>query len=187
MIPTVPSDLVAILEACGIKTDADLLFSGTPIDILQRLPPGVVSLADLKTYIALVAETTSARGSRGDELYTEESQRRHDYGTIITCGVDELDALVSGFGNGRVFEISGNRGSGKTVRRTRIHFHISHPRYQSLVLQVALRLLAAQRETSVLWMDTTGDFSVQRTSQVARQSLGEVAISVFIPSIKLST
>lgn len=124
LIPTIPSDLVAILENCGIKTDADLLFSGTPIDILQRLPPGVVSLADLKTYTELVAERASVRGIRGDELYTEELQRRHEYDTDITCGVDELDALVSGFGNGRVFEISGDRGSGKTVWMTPVNYHI---------------------------------------------------------------
>lgn len=115
LIPAIPSDFVAVLEPCGIRTDTDLLFFGTPIDILQKLPPGTVSLADLKTYIGLVAESASARGIRGDELYTEELQRRRDYDTDITCGVDELDALVSGFGNGRVFEISGDRGSGKTV------------------------------------------------------------------------
>lgn len=118
LIPTIPSDLVAALEGCGIRTDADLLFSGTPIDILQRLPPRVVGLADLKTYIALVAESASARGIRGDELHTEQLQRRHVYDTDMTCGVDELDALVNGFGGGRVFEISGDRGSGKTVWRT---------------------------------------------------------------------
>ncbi|KAH0833104.1 hypothetical protein J3R83DRAFT_12097 [Lanmaoa asiatica] len=162
LIPTIPSDLVAVLEACGIRTEADLLFSGTPIDILQRIPPAVVSLADLKTYIGLVAEHASPRGIRGDELYTEELQRRRDYDTDITCGVDELDALVSGFGNGRVFEISGDRGSGKT----------------SLVLQIALRLLAAHREASILWMDTTGDFSVERTSRVAQQLDGEGSSTV---------
>lgn len=120
-IPAIPRDLVAALEACGIRTDTDFLFSGTPIDILQRLPSGVISLADLKTYIALVTETASARGIRGDALYTEELQRQCDYDTDLSCGVDELDALVGGFGNGRVFEISGDKGSGKTVRKTRIH------------------------------------------------------------------
>ena len=129
LIPAIPGDLVAILEDCGFRTDTDLLFSGSPIDILQKLPPGVVTLADLKTYIALVAEKTSARGIRGDELYAEQLQRQLDYDTNITCGVDELDTLVKGFGNGRVFEISGERGSGKTVRRTRINYCIPHPRY----------------------------------------------------------
>lgn len=129
LILSIPGDLVAALEACGIRTAADLLFSGTPIDILQRLPPGVVSLADLKTYIALVTESASARGIRGDALYPEELQRRHGYDTDVTCGVDELDALVNGFGGGRVFEISGDRGSGKTVWRTRVFGHISQPRY----------------------------------------------------------
>ncbi|KAG9315058.1 P-loop containing nucleoside triphosphate hydrolase protein [Chiua virens] len=162
LIPTIPSDLVAALEACGVRTEADLLFSGTPIDILQRLPPGTVSLADLKTYITLVAQSTSAPGVQGNELYEQELHRRRDCDTDITCGVNELDALVGGFGNGRVFEISGDRGSGKTT----------------LVLQIALRLLVAQRETSVLWMDTIGDFSVERTSQVAQQFHGEGSSTV---------
>ncbi|KAF8121781.1 P-loop containing nucleoside triphosphate hydrolase protein [Boletus edulis] len=162
LIPTIPDDLVAALEACGIRTDADLLFSGTPVDIIQRLTPGVVSLADLKTYIGLVAESASAPGIRGDALYTEEIQRRRDYNLDITCGVDELDALVNGFDGGRVFEISGDRGSGKTL----------------LVSQIALRLLAAYKEASVLWMDTTGDFSVERTSQMAQQLDGENSSAV---------
>lgn len=187
LIPTIPGDLVAVLETCGIRTDADLLISGTPIDILQRLPPGVVSLADLKTYIALVAESASARGIQGDALYTEELQRRHDYDTELTCGVGELDALVNGFGGGRVFEISGDRGSGKTVRRTRIHRYIAQPRHQLLVSQIALRLLAAYRDASVSWMDTTGDFSVERTRQMAQNLNREVTIPASIRLINLNT
>lgn len=186
LIPTIPSDLVATLEACGIRTDADILFSGTPIDILQRLPPGVISLADLKRYIALVAESASARGISGDELYTEELQRRHAHDMDITCGVEELDALVNGFGGGRVLEISGDRGSGKTVWTTQVHHHISQPRNQLLVSQVALRLLAAHREASVLWMDTTGDFSAERTGRIAQELFGEVTITALVRSVELS-
>ncbi|KAF8556211.1 P-loop containing nucleoside triphosphate hydrolase protein [Imleria badia] len=162
LIPTIPGDIVAVLEACGIRTDADLLFSGSPIDILQRLPPGVVSLADLKAYTALVADNASARGIRGDALYTVELQRQHAYHTDLTCGVDELDALVNGFGGGRVFEISGDRGSGKTL----------------LVSQIALRLLATYKEASVLWMDTAGAFSVERTRQMVQHLYGESSSTV---------
>lgn len=58
---------------------------------------------------------------------------------------------------------------------------MSHPGSQSLVLQIALRLLAGNREASVLWMDTAGDFSAQRTSQVAMKLLGaEVMISLLL-------
>jgi RAD51-like protein 3 len=183
LIPTIPGDIVAVLEACGIRTDADLLFSGSPIDILQRLPPGVVSLADLKAYTALVADNASARGIRGDALYTVELQRQHAYHTDLTCGVDELDALVNGFGGGRVFEISGDRGSGKTVWRTRFHHRISQPRHQLLVSQIALRLLATYKEASVLWMDTAGAFSVERTRQMVQHLYGEVRVHASIRSI----
>ena len=180
LVPTIPDDLVATLEACGIRTDVDLLFFGTPIDILQKLPPGVVSLADLKTCIRLVAESASARGIPGDALYAEQLQQRHEHDIDMTCGVDELDALVSGFGGGRVFEISGDRGSGKTVcnRRDSIATFLNHDE-KLLVSQIALRLLMAYRETSVLWMDTTGDFSVERTRQMAQRLGGEVTVHCF--------
>ncbi|KIJ14236.1 hypothetical protein PAXINDRAFT_12888 [Paxillus involutus ATCC 200175] len=157
LIPTIPDDLVAALEACGIRTDTDLLFSGTTIEVLQRLPPGVVSLADLEKYTGLVAESASAPGIRGDKQYADELRRRHEDATDLASGVGELDALVGGFGNSRVFEISGEKGSGKTA----------------LALQIALRFLAAHTQASVLWMDTTGDFSVERTTQMARQLDGE--------------
>ncbi|KIK99168.1 hypothetical protein PAXRUDRAFT_823068 [Paxillus rubicundulus Ve08.2h10] len=157
LIPTIPNDFVAALESCGIKTDIDLLFSGTTIEVLQRLPPGVVTLADLEKYTGLVAESASAPGIRGDKQYADELRRHHEEATDLASGVGELDALVGGFGNSRVFEISGEKGSGKTA----------------LALQIALRLLVAHTQASVLWMDTTGDFSVERTTQVARQLDGE--------------
>jgi RAD51-like protein 3 len=123
LIPTVPSDLVTALENCGIRTDTDLLFSGTTIEVLRKLPPGVVSLADLEKYTRLVAESASAPGIRGDEQYAEELRKRNEDTIDLTSGVAELDALVGGFGNSRVFEISGDKGSGKTVRRLQLPRH----------------------------------------------------------------
>ncbi|KAF9223515.1 P-loop containing nucleoside triphosphate hydrolase protein [Gyrodon lividus] len=157
LIPIIPSDLVAALETCGIRTDTDLLFSGTTIEVLQKLPSGVISLADLEKYTGLIVESASAPGVRGDNHYAEELRRRYEDATDLASGVGELDALVGGFGNSRVFEISGERGSGKTA----------------LALQIALRLLVTHTQASVLWMDTTGDFSVERTTQIAQQLDGE--------------
>ncbi|KAH7884633.1 P-loop containing nucleoside triphosphate hydrolase protein [Phlebopus sp. FC_14] len=159
LIPTIPQDLVLALETCGIRTDTDLLFCGTSIGVLQRLPPGIVSLADLEKYTSLVAEKASAPGIRGDEELAKELLKNPQHVTDLTCGVDELDALVGGFGSSLAFEVSGDRGSGKTT----------------LALQIVLRLLSSRADVSVLWMDTTGDFSVQRTADMARQLEGEAS------------
>ncbi|KIJ66711.1 hypothetical protein HYDPIDRAFT_26138 [Hydnomerulius pinastri MD-312] len=163
LIPTIPPEVVSALEACGIRTDTDLLFSGTAIKILQRLPNGVVCLADLEKYIVLVAESVSAPGTRGDEECAKEPPKgSQNLALELTSGVNELDELVGGFGNSRVFEVSGEKGSGKTA----------------LALQIALRLLATHSEASVLWIDTTGDFSVERTAYVAQRLEGEASATV---------
>lgn len=110
-----PADLVLSLEKVGIRTDTDFLFSGTPAEIFQRLPPGTVSLHELTIYIALVTEKASAPGVCADQLLSLETDS-HNNRDEFTCGVPELDALLGGFGGSRVFEISGDKGSGKTVR-----------------------------------------------------------------------
>ncbi|KAF9234124.1 P-loop containing nucleoside triphosphate hydrolase protein [Melanogaster broomeanus] len=157
LVPTIPSDLVAALEDCGIRTDTDLLFSGTTIEVLKKLAPGVVSFADLEKYTRLVAENASAPGIRGDKVYAEVLRRRDEDAIDLVTGVTELDALVGGFGDSRVFEISGDKSSGKTA----------------LALQVALRLLVTHTQASVLWLDTAGDFSAERTTQITQQLGGE--------------
>lgn len=111
LVPTLPIELVESLEKCGIRTDTDILFSGTAADIFQRLPRDTVSLRDLTKYIALVTEHAAAPGVRADILLSRESL---DY--ELTSGVPELDRLLGGFGGSRVFEISGDKGSGKSVR-----------------------------------------------------------------------
>lgn len=117
LIPTIPANLVSALEACGIKTDTDLLFfDGSNVDILAKLPPGTVSLREFEKYASLVAEHASAPAIRGDQELAAVLLRQREKSLDISCGVQELDALVGGFGNGRVFEISGEKGSGKTVR-----------------------------------------------------------------------
>jgi RAD51-like protein 3 len=46
-------------------------------------------------------------------LAKELAKERLDF----SSGVVALDQLLDGFGNSRVIEISGDKGSGKTVRR----------------------------------------------------------------------
>lgn len=38
--------------------------------------------------------------------------------SVVRCGIDALDSLIGGFVPGRVIEIAGNRGSGRTHVRT---------------------------------------------------------------------
>jgi len=117
LVPTIPAHLVSALENCGIKTDTDILFfDGSNIDILAKLPSGIVSLREFEEYTSLVAEHASAPATRGDQELETVLLRQYENAVDISCGVRELDALVEGFGGGRVFEISGEKGSGKTVR-----------------------------------------------------------------------
>ena len=37
-VPSISAELVAPLEDIGIRTESDLLFSTTPLDIFSRLP-----------------------------------------------------------------------------------------------------------------------------------------------------
>jgi len=116
LVPSIPAELVAALEnSCSIRTDTDLLFSGSSLNIIKKLPLGTVTLSDLEMFTQLVAERASAPGRRGDEILAEISAR-NDIHSQVSCGVRELDDLVDGFGGSRVIEISGDKESGKTVR-----------------------------------------------------------------------
>jgi hypothetical protein len=113
LVPTIPLDFVETLEKSGIRTDTELLFSGTAAEIFKRLPPETVSLHELVKYIALVTERAAAPGIRADILLSQES-----LDCELTSGVAELDRLLGGFTGSHVFEISGDKGSGKSVRAT---------------------------------------------------------------------
>ncbi|KIK25528.1 hypothetical protein PISMIDRAFT_677165 [Pisolithus microcarpus 441] len=161
LVPTIPADLVSAFESCGIKTDTDLLFfDGSNLELLAKLPRGLVTCTrELDKYVSLVAERASAPAIRGDEEVEVVLRKQRENAFLeLSSGVRELDELVGGFGGGRVFEISGEQGSGKTA----------------LALQISLRLLIAQPNTSVLWIDTCGDFSVGRTARVASELGAEV-------------
>ncbi|KAJ6516204.1 P-loop containing nucleoside triphosphate hydrolase protein [Mycena sanguinolenta] len=143
-VPTIPEHIVSSLEICGVKTDADLLFSGSTFEIFRRLPAGTTTLRELARYTALVANLASVPGhSASDRL----KQLDDDH---FLSGLPELDEILDGLTTpGRLIEISGNKGSGKT----------------SLLLQLVLHHLVHHPQSSVLWIDTTGDFSAARATQ----------------------
>ena len=107
-----PANLVSSLDKCGIRTESDLLLSGSPIDILRKLPHGTVSLQEFTNYTALVAERASAFRTRADVLLNTPTPSDN---RLIT-GVSKLDELLRGIGGFNVVEISGDKCSGKTVR-----------------------------------------------------------------------
>jgi hypothetical protein len=154
-ITLLPTSLVSSLEQCGIRTETDLLFSYTVVDIFQRLPPGTVSMNDLTNYIALVTKWVAAPGVRGDELLHKS--------TPLSTGVSALDELLGGFGVSRVLEISGDKGTGKTVSMffSMRQFNI-HAFYKSLARHVVLRHLTNHERSGALWIDTAGEFSSEK-------------------------
>ena len=116
--PSLPNDLILALEEIGVKTDVDLLFSEPLTGLFAKLPPGIVSLRDFNLIIAQVTENAAAPPIRADEYLETETHLRESLFVVedaLGCGVPELDRLVGMFSTPRVFEISGDRGSGKTV------------------------------------------------------------------------
>jgi RAD51-like protein 3 len=171
----IPHNLVSSLERIGISTDSDLLFSASTAEILQKLPPNTVSLQDLKEYTAQITERSAVLGVRGDQLLALDDASGD--GLDLSSGVYDLDALLNGFGGSRVFEISGEKGSGKTVSPYESEGLLSSIcGLQALAMHVTLRCLVNNQHSGALWMDTTGDFSAERVTQLLQSHKGEVGV-----------
>lgn len=123
--PPIPNELVQALQEIGIRTDTDLLLSEDPTKIFTRLPRDLgISLLDFRRAVAKVAELASAAPTYGDKLLEQELKRQEDiFGDDMRVGVPALDALLGGFSPPRVIEVSGDKGSGKTVRKYTFLFH----------------------------------------------------------------
>jgi hypothetical protein len=52
---------------------------------------------------------------------------------------------------------------------------------QTLALSIALHHLANVADSSILWMDTTGDFPLQNATQTLYSQESEVTIYVYLP------
>ncbi|KAJ7228957.1 P-loop containing nucleoside triphosphate hydrolase protein, partial [Mycena pura] len=148
-LPDLPSNLVSGLEQCGIRTEADLLFSGSTLDVFRRLPAETTTLKELAKLMALVAEAASAPGQSAAALV--EADVESDCNNDFLSGLPQLDQALSGLtAPRRLIEVSGNKGSGKT----------------SLLLRLVLHHLVFRPQSSVLWVDTTVDFSVVRAGEI---------------------
>ncbi|KAJ6567172.1 P-loop containing nucleoside triphosphate hydrolase protein [Mycena vulgaris] len=149
---SIPAHLVSSLEACGIRTEADLLFSGSTFDIFRRLPAGTTTLRELTEATALVANLASCPGQSAADLLAAYAGTSGDN---FLSGLPQLDELLHGLATSRrLIEVSGDKRSGKT----------------SLLLHLVLRHLVHRPQSGVLWIDTTGDFSAGRAAEI----LGDV-------------
>jgi len=115
MVPSVFADLVVALESIQIRTETDLLFSAPLADIHKRLPAATVSLQMLIELVELVTELCAASGQSSLDLLDLDEQCTAQ-GKELSCGNQGVDVLLRGLCGRKVIEISGDKGSGKTVR-----------------------------------------------------------------------
>ncbi|KAJ3510880.1 hypothetical protein NLJ89_g4419 [Agrocybe chaxingu] len=149
LVPSIPGQLVASLEAIGIRTETELLLSTSTLDIFRRLPPGITTLQKLTEVVSLVAELCAAPGLSAYELLNLEEQARKQHRPLCS-GNEALDGLLRGLPARRVIEISGDKGSGKSV----------------LALNIVIHHLAAYPDNNAVWIDTVGDFSAEIAIQI---------------------
>ncbi|KAF8349022.1 P-loop containing nucleoside triphosphate hydrolase protein [Amanita rubescens] len=152
-ISQLPKDLVDALGKCGIRTDSDLLFSRTPLEVFHSLPNGTISLSDFLECFNVVTEVVSVPGMRAIDIFTQDAW--------VKTGVPIFDELVGESSRHEVIEISGARGSGK-----------------SATLNVVLHYLVEHPNASAIWFDTTGDFSAERITPILESLAAQDTASV---------
>jgi RAD51-like protein 3 len=121
LVPPLPAELALSLgEQCGLRTESDLLFAGSHLDVYRRLLPTTHSLYGFNECIRLVTEKAAAPADRADESLAAHAQGLIRLETQnISSGIPSLDTMLN-FGATRMLEISGDRGSGKTVRSSQL-------------------------------------------------------------------
>ncbi|CDO71803.1 hypothetical protein BN946_scf184939.g27 [Trametes cinnabarina] len=161
--PPLREDFVQALQDIGVWSDTDLLLANEPTTIFGRLPPELgITLLEYRQAVVKVAELASAPPAYGDRLLESENRRYEDiHSDDMLVGVPEVDALLGGFSAPRVVELSGDKGSGKTA----------------LALQLVLRHLANVGNSSVLWIDSSGEFAPERAALMLDQITGEYSAS----------
>lgn len=114
LVPSISAKLVTDLNTVGIRTASDLIFSATPWDIFKCLPPESGSLEDLETAIDIVAELCAAPGESCYDLFVLEAQARERDAPLVS-GNENIDRILSGLSRHKMIQISGDKGSGKSV------------------------------------------------------------------------
>ncbi|TFK49990.1 P-loop containing nucleoside triphosphate hydrolase protein [Heliocybe sulcata] len=160
LAPPLPVALVDALRQCSIHTDMDFLFSGTVDDLLRRLSSYPILRDELEFYLAQVARLASAPACTGTERYTQAHRSRVS-APYFRTGIQDLDELIDCFGGSRVIEISGVQGSGKTA----------------LARHLTLQHLSKVPDSVALWLDTTGDFEVEKGAKWLVKAEGQAAVT----------
>jgi hypothetical protein len=129
--PPLPESLVTNLSALNIRTAPDFIFV-SPADLLRKLPAGSITFPELTRHIAHVKNAFAGPALTGDQLIGE-SEARAQLPSVFS-GLPALDGLVGnsfgGASGGRIVEISGASGSGKTVRTTPISLNDANCNYK---------------------------------------------------------
>ncbi|OSC97693.1 P-loop containing nucleoside triphosphate hydrolase protein [Trametes coccinea BRFM310] len=161
--PPLREDLVLALQDIGVRTEVDLILNEDPTAIFTRLPSALgISLLEFRRAVEKVTELASAVPTYGDKQQELENARHDEIlRDDMLVGLPEVDALLGGFSPPRLVEISGDKGSGKTT----------------LAMQVALRHLVTVSDSSVLWIDSSGEFAPERVSNMLDQMRGEYSAS----------
>lgn len=119
-----PKPILDALEACNIDTDEEFLFSSSAIALFQKLPPNIITYAELENLRDRVARSLAAEGRSSEEVLQESDGVDDKEGTHWKAGVSALDHLLQTVGHG-IIEVAGGRGSGKTVHSFMLKFKMS--------------------------------------------------------------
>ncbi|KAJ3795877.1 P-loop containing nucleoside triphosphate hydrolase protein [Lentinula aff. detonsa] len=165
-----PDDLVTELASLGILTSTDLMFSSTtPLEIYSRLSSKSISFPEFEASIKVILTKLATSGQEAVEL----DQPSHSCFKMET--LTSLDNyLDGGLPCARVIEISGDNDSGKRI----------------LLLNCVLMSLLRNREIEGLWIDTTGDFAIERAVTILehhQQSLDDMEILLQRLHISIAT
>lgn len=116
-LPDIPQSVMDVLasDSCGVKSAEHFLFNTTPEDIFRRAAAGSVTYVDLYETRERMIAALAADGIRGDQWVQQgTSSSVENWGTQWTTGIAELDKILNSV-DGGVIELSGGRGSCKTV------------------------------------------------------------------------
>ncbi|KAL1663580.1 P-loop containing nucleoside triphosphate hydrolase protein [Schizophyllum commune] len=144
------------LASLGVLTDTDLLFGLPPHELIARLPPGTITLRQLQGAIESISAASSSQGLSVDDLLSRSAAVQQksgaDSSSHASTGLPDLDTMLGngGFVEGRVYEISGDKRTGKTC----------------LALNTVINYLVRYDDCYACWVDTTGEFTVEKAMQV---------------------
>lgn len=109
LVPSISAELVELMETIDIRTDTDLLFTSSTVDIMKRLPQGSLSIDELEAAKETVIELCSSLGEPACHVHSEAKLQ------TLSMGCEAFDDLLHGLLGGTILQVSGDKGTGKTV------------------------------------------------------------------------